>query len=1104
MTQNRRQPVDQRQRDRAVNDLDTCFLVEAAAGTGKTTLLVSRIMALLRQGRASLPEIAAITFTEKAAGELKVRLRREIERHLRDDGITDKAPLRNALSDLDAMTVSTIHSFCSELIRERPVEAGVEPNFAMADELAASLIFQETWETWLAEQMVPGNGPLRRAIEYGVSYTDSEQNSSRLFGLASLLNEHHDLLSEMTMTPPWDDARLEDAIGDLRELADKLVEVRDGSCTNPEDKGALQIGKLAAWVNSLEKQDFDGLLNWLRTLPAVRPSFGNKKNWSPVGALKEMKSLAKEFKALCETLSLQAGHRVLCDLVEWITPFLERYAAAKAQRRMLDFQDLLIFARNMLRDDAQARAYFKRAYRYLLVDEFQDTDPLQTEIVFFLAERQGDFAPDWESVRLAPGKLFLVGDPKQSIYGFRRADLDLYGRVRSSLESQGDVLTLSVNFRTVPELIGEVNRVFEPLMTGPVKGRFEPSHVALVPYRHSGGNNAGLRFISPPETMDRSGMKAETWRRKEAGCIAACIQEMVERDVQVYDSDRKAWRPVKYRDMAVIFRATTGLESLEDAMRAHDVPYQVSGGKHYYARQEFQDLLCVLKAVENPCDSLNVVGALRSAFFGHSDEDLLRHFAAGGSFNTLENVPSDCVLLANAFETLRSLHAIRNTSPISFVLTELFVRTQALQIYAMKPHGEQRVANLLKVIEMGRRLADVETASFGSLVRMLAQMEDTGQAEGESPVAEADEDFVQLLTFHKAKGLEYPVIFLANLGSRGSRSDSFVFDRRLHRLDLNLGKGITTAHWEAAIEEKKDREDHEARRLFYVAMTRARDLLVVPAYWWARPGDGLLRYLRAIYPPDAQGGVECDERLRIPTEAFAIDEEAHDHFLVKTVVEDDMPPEATAFWKHRRDWWATLRERAPTLNAGRRIVTASELVGADTHIKKPTASRDEAGGKEIGTLVHDVLEVADFRNPGDLQAPAVALARDRDLSPADIRSAVELVERALALPLIAERAAKAQEVYREVPFTVEDGGTLLEGRVDLIFLEDDGAVIVDYKTDRISENGIPARVAHYRPQAELYARAMGKVLDLPVKEVAFLFVQPGVAASATIGQRGSA
>ena len=760
--------ADQAERDRATNDLDTTFLVEAAAGTGKTTILVDRILSILRAGRASLREIAAITFTEKAAGELKVRLRQAVERELREAALSGRGnqALGDALSDLDGMSVNTIHAFCADLIRERPVEAGVEPGFVVADELGASLILEEAWEAWLAEQMSGDAPAIRRAVESGIPFEAAGRRDSPVFRLACELIEQRDAVSDGLVETPWTDAQFAEAAEALREPIAELAEARRRDCARPEsDLCAAQIADLEAWASGVRSdgngprsdqpgipqspRDFDSIRAWLAAAPTIKAQAGQRGNWSSPAVLKSAKAGCARVKEAIAQLSGEADHRVLHDLVEWLRPFLDRYRQAKERRRALDFTDLLLKARDMLRDSPAARDYFKRAFRCLLVDEFQDTDPLQTEIVFFLSERPGERARDWNAVNLVPGKLFIVGDPKQSIYRFRRADLDLYGKVRAAVARQGATLQLSVNFRTVPRITREVNRIFEPLMTGPVRDRFEPKHVALEPHRPDEGTQPCVLVALPPKLPAGETLNVDDWRRKESGCIAALIREL-------HAGKAGGRRPVEYSDIAVLYRATTGLDSLEEALRANDVPYQVSGGRYYYARMEFQDLLSVLKAIDNPFDGLSVVGALRSPFFGQSDEDLLRHFGAGGKFNYLAGAPEGCRDLAEAFDALKALHERRRRDPASAVLAHLFESTRALQIYANKPHGEQRVANLLKLQEIARAMAEAEVSSFGALVRWLSEMESSRQAEPESPVAEAEENFVQRHDVSQGEGIGVP------------------------------------------------------------------------------------------------------------------------------------------------------------------------------------------------------------------------------------------------------------------------------------------------------------------------------------------------------------
>jgi ATP-dependent exoDNAse (exonuclease V) beta subunit len=435
------------------------------------------------------------------------------------------------------------------------------------------------------------------------------------------------------------------------------------------------------------------------------------------------------------------------------------------------------------------------------------------------------------------------------------------------------------------------------------------------------------------------------------------------------------------------------------------------------------------------------------------------------------------------------------------VLARLFQTTRALQIYAMKPHGEQRVANLLKLQEIARAMAEAEVSSFGALVRWLSEMESSRQAEPESPVVEAEENFVQVMTIHKAKGLEFPVVVLAHLANEGENREKVLLDRVRGRLHLNLSHRKTRG-WDEAMLEEQDRAEHERRRMLYVALTRARDLLVIPAYWAGNPQAEFLKYLTARYtlPDDGSaqltaGGpaLKLDVEF-VATDSFDLDKRSRDTLRLKPSPAQTPPPEAVESAEHHKKWKTAVKVQAELLSAGRRIQTASGQVEA-AHASEVSAGSDQGNqrAKDLGTLVHKLMEVVDFQSPGDLTALAEAEARGLGLTSVVAREAVALVQRALALPLIAGRAAKAEQLYREVPFAFTEGDTLYEGYADLVFIENANPVIVDYKTDSVTESEAPEHAKRYAPQAEVYLRAISAALGQPVKEFHFLLLRPGVA-----------
>ncbi|MDD5088859.1 MAG: UvrD-helicase domain-containing protein, partial [bacterium] len=470
--------VDAADREKACCDLSTCYLVEAAAGTGKTTLLVARIVQIIETTLTRLPRVVAITFTEKAAGELKFKLKETLEERAAGDGEAAER-CRLALQDLDSRPVGTIHAFCRELLAARPVEAGVEPGFSVLDNSTSQGANSDIFEQWLSEELrgeCPAAAPLLR---WGMPVENAVADAS-LRSLFLELLRHRDDLDALSVP-----CRSRQALLDL--ASELRAEIREAAgllsaCSNPEDKCAREIRTALAWSDELSEKSLPLLFDAARRAPKLKSTLGQKASWNPPDTLLRARAFTAEFSPSVQRLEQAIFSHFAAQLLAWIRSGIRRGEAVRRERAQLDFDDLLICARNMLHGNRAARDYFRRRFDYILVDEFQDTDPLQTEIVFFLSERENRFASSWEEVELDTGKLFIVGDPKQSIYRFRRADLDLYGRVREKIARDGGLLTIRANFRSESALIAEVNALFGERMRGH-DTRCEPNYVAMEPYR---------------------------------------------------------------------------------------------------------------------------------------------------------------------------------------------------------------------------------------------------------------------------------------------------------------------------------------------------------------------------------------------------------------------------------------------------------------------------------------------------------------------------------------------------------------------------------------------------------------------------------------------
>ncbi len=998
--------VDHDARRRATDDLDTSFLVEAAAGSGKTTLLLGRIVNLVRQGRARLAEIAAVTFTEKAAADLRIRLR----------GALARAELHEALRELESARIGTIHAFAAGLLRERPVEAGVDPGFTVADPLTSRLLLDRTWETWLPETLAdPATADaVRQAIERGFGL-------ERLRDLAFALVDARDRLGGLPDPAPFAEAPAA-LNADVRATIERLADLARGAVKDPEDRAASALEDLASWVRQtagLAEADQVSALLGPGRLPEKPERLGNKAKWRNKSALEECRAGLIALRDRVEAARAVARHNLVAGLARWAAGFVGAFDRAKARAGCLDFLDLLLRARDLVRDRPDVRRDFQRGIRYLLVDEFQDTDPLQLEMVLSLAEG----AP--------PGSLFVVGDPKQSIYRFRRADIETYEEAKGTLGGRGEVLTIRANFRSAQGLLDAVNQVFEGVMVPPPDGAYQPAYVALEPSPRTGPGGPPVVLAPPPEAPPP--MSAGEAAQEEARLVAAYLVREVEHA-----------RRFRYGDVALLFRAMTNVVAYEDALRAAGIPFRTVGGRHYYDRSEVGWTIAALAAIEDPHDPVALLGALRSPFFGVTDEALLRLHERGGEFCYLRPLPPDAdPALADAWGLLRTLHRERNALAPAAVIERLLAGTQVLAAYALEPQGEARVANLLKVLDTARALEATGALTFRGLVRWLR---DRGAAryEEEESAVDAD-DAVRLMTIHKAKGLEFPVVVVPDLGREGPwRPPVLLADRESGRLAVNLGSlgdaAMTTLDWADVEAREMQRVDAEALRVLYVALTRGERELVLPVP--TRPeGKGFFQYLGAL--------------LAVPTDVLTRED-------LERAGRGPEPPPSTESVVESLDAWRD-RHRALIARGGAPAPPAED---AARPARLARAARQRAAAAALARAAFLLL---DLDRPGDAPAVVQALGTRRGARPDVVAEAARLLRAALAGSVIA-RARGATWVGRDVPVTVEVDGAIVEDRLDLVLEEPGGLVVV-----RLATPGeVPPR---------LPAEALGPALGRPVLDV---------------------
>ncbi|NWG12697.1 MAG: UvrD-helicase domain-containing protein, partial [Acidobacteria bacterium] len=938
---------DSRERSRAVTEVQSSLIVEASAGTGKTSALVDRILHLvLDAGPDGTPlrmsEIAAITYTEKAAGEMKIRLRQRFEQEAESPGERGERA-RYALRDLEGAAISTFHSFAVSLLKERPVEAGLDPRFTTLDESQGDLLFQEIWEPWIYQAVLERHPALESALRAGLGL-------DRIREFAQVLRRHAYAVRKLQLPSPPKPEVLHGAIRRCLEDARALERL----ILNPGDKLATKLVMAMEWLGSPDPAvDF----------PTGFRRCGAAANWSGGSAsVERVRALLDGAERLRRQARESPLQWLIDRLLRWLMDgFLAEWEAGKRRRALLDFDDQLQEARKLLVGSTAARRDFRRRFRAVLVDEFQDTDAVQLDLVLLLSSG-GDSVDDPQRLTPEAGRLFIVGDPKQSIYRFRGADIESYLDAVARYGTGGNLrrLELTKNFRSVPSILRFVDRAFSGLMKASEDGRYQPDYLAF------GGAVARTGEPDPPSVhiladRDAGGRVAGSGRdflNAEAARVARLIREMhdgggwmVEEAAAGGPGAVPARRKPRYGDIAVLMPVLTRAYVLEDALAEAGIPFVLEGGKFYYARSEVSSAIAALVAVANPNDTVALYAALRSIFFGLSDEDLLRAKVEGRRLDYRQEVPGSSPL-SGPFRVLRELHERRHERAPSETYELLTANTGAREVLATR--GLQSLANLAKLARTIRSLQSGRT--FSQVVALLDAMDEEGAAEQESRLLEERSDSVRVLSVHKAKGLDFPIVIVAGMGRprRGSREDFLADAHQTGTFGLKvkcLDQQIATPGWDVLEEGNKKREYAELVRLLYVALTRARDYLVISAHNHGDRAEAA-RFKGTRLEP--LSGLLADPELESEGWVKFVDVAALDRAALPAPVRPKAPSQR-ALKKAYQDERAAL-EAALAKGAGA--------------LAPPEGEQDPGGARSravrMGVAFHEAMESLDFSGPAGI------------------------------------------------------------------------------------------------------------------------------------------
>ncbi|MFO8233426.1 MAG: UvrD-helicase domain-containing protein, partial [Longimonas sp.] len=1082
-------------------DADTNFLVRASAGAGKTTSLVARLEALVRTG-VPIGDLTAITFTRKAAGEMKERLfeRLQLLQHKAPAGSDDARRLRRGLDDLSQCFVGTIHSFCARLLREFPLQAALPPDFDMElDGREIEEMKRRAWQQHL--RRIHNEAPERIEAVQDVGYTPAD-----LYDQFTVLSRYPDLepYTEDIPAPDLDDATatvrdfvrawapylphpLPDTSGRCCNALAAIAQADQMLRVNPPETPAEQAALLALF-EGLAKDD-------------NRKNRDGRRGKMTPSHWKENKSHAKELQD--EHLAPLVDDVVDPLMTRWhahahhvCTQFthgaIEPLLALRRDRGQLSANDLLLYTRNLLRDHPSVRRALHQRYPRLLVDEFQDTDPLQAEILFYLTGTNHT-TTHWRATEPAPGSLFVVGDDKQSIYRFRRADMAIFNEVAGLIDDQphGEALTLTRNFRSTARLCHAFNTMFDaPFTTDRAEADADPTHDLPAD-----AVQAAYTDFDPHRTTDpadpvlyQSTIEYKKYNRSEAIAeadaehIARYIHRAATTDEPLQrGSDGEVLVSGEPGDFMILTRVTSRLSTYAEALARYNIPYVVMGGKDAHESRELHALVQLLTCVFRPDDPLAHLAYLQGPLVGFSDDDLYRLKQHGLVLGDTERpAPADAPTalrerLATAHKRIsgakKKLHKQRPAPAIEALLdtSSLYARAAA-----DATEGSLNAGRLQRILAEVQAF-DARGFSAYEIWRELQYIAD-GNADIDGMTLDTGSDnAVQLLNVHKAKGLQANVVFLADPygGSRSGgitehvrRQENEIVVPVLNAYQHNTSVAAAPEAWPQFEAVEAVLEDAEAHRLEYVAATRAKQMLVVSRYHHKNDG----------YKPGYWR---------------AVDAYCSDHDIPELPTPESARPDAPTphVLRDLHEYLDDQRTRRITLaQETYRTATISETAHSRA---VPAASNSYEN--TLGNALHALIEQVMMRHPAPptyKPADLRHLLLEHEADPAQHDVLQRMLDALVESPLW-DALADATTIYTELPLSrllpgdagrgdADPADAVQHGTIDLAYRTSDAWHLVDYKSDRIDDPSHLRKLVHaYAPQIRLYATAWNEAMGHP-------------------------
>ena len=1146
----------------AVDRLEHNLALQSGAGCGKTRVLAERFSSLLLAGPDRpnlLSRLVAVTFTDKAALEMTQRVRamlRAFAEQARSQ--TDRRKLLDWLQRANEARISTIHGFCASLLRGWAVEAGLDPDFAVAEaSIVTSRLLNESVEQALLDAVQQAQPEVLTLLEGDwmtvdrllpiVAHLVSERGRIDL----NAYDEPAETLSRWSATLGQQQARAQRALRDDPAVRAALGALAGFACDDPDDKLLPVFEHARGLAETILAQPIEDSAEPFEELLAVQPGcVGGKKHWIG-GTPKDVRDAIKALQGVLKPYAEYAGRigsaderaaAELAGLTALARQADRRYAQAKRQAGLIDFDDLLIHTRDLLDRNPALRDAVGRGIDQILIDEAQDTDAVQLHLLLNL------LTPDLDALP-ADGRLFLVGDAKQSIYRFRGAQLEVFTDLCERL-GRDRQLDLAESFRTHPAGVAFVNRVFGQLMGD--------GYTPIASKRLVVADHPTVEVLLAHGSEDLPVDSAGDDPLAQAALIAQRIEEMIRNaELLVHDCRTDSWRAVRPGDVAILFTRMTHSLEFERQLQLRNLPYYVLGGTGFFRQQEVFDILNALRAIDNPFDDVAVIGVLRSALVGLNDNALThlakthgRPYLPGLDLDRLADRFDDFALgaLRRAKRWLGELHVRKDALGIDALIGRVLDATGFEAALLARPGGIRRVGNVRMLRDRARQAdGQMTLAEFLRLIDVeVLSDERTEQA----AVSGEEDDVIRLMTVHKAKGLEFPVVFVPDLNI-GQQS---VTDRLLHRMDWGLVANFTPSNdtqkstsYRLARQREKEDQHRETLRKYYVALTRHEDhLVLVGANRRNQAGlflsggsfldelDGVLGIGDAIdrEKTSLEYGEGFSVRLEVRAPEPARPDKTHSSPGRKLLDAANGPADlasklfpsgsacgTAALGCGRSKPGATelpppllapLPEESTDLELATTALTDFEHCPALYRWRYELRGPNRPGTPngpgdrgatlnplQLGSLLHRCWELLDFARPqpaGELLDRALHdldLPCDGDARTAALAELTRGLERFTASDL-AGSLASAARTLREQSFLLDAGALRLRGQIDLLAEIDGAWHVVDYKSDRVvNDADLAAKADRYRLQVLTYAQAVQRLTGHPPASATLYFLRTG-------------